>query len=76
MQSVDQDIDRSFQQRPDLKEQIARFRAAEAGIKEARSAYFPSLGFSGTGGAQRQNGHRISCHRPIPAERSGTLGLN
>ena len=56
MQSVDQDIDRSFQQRPDLKEQIARFRAAEAGIKEARSAYFPSLGFSGTGGTQRQNG--------------------
>ncbi len=58
MQTVDQDIDRSFQQRPDLKEQIARFRAAEAGIKEARSAYFPSLGFSGTGGMQRQNGQQ------------------
>ena len=58
MQSVDQDIDRSFQQRPDLKEQIARFRAAEAGIKEARSAYFPSLAFSGTGGTQRQYGEQ------------------
>jgi outer membrane protein len=58
MQSVDQDIDRAFQQRPDLKEQIAHLRAAEAGIKEARSSYFPSLGFSGDGGEARQYGEQ------------------
>jgi outer membrane protein len=58
MQSVDQAIDRAFQQRPDLKEQIAKLRAAQAGIKEARSTYFPSLVFSGDGGMQRQNGQQ------------------
>lgn len=56
MQSVDQAVDRAFQQRPDLKQQVARLRATEAGIKQARSAYFPTLGFSGDGGTQRQIG--------------------
>lgn len=58
MQSVDQAVDRAFQQRPDLQEQVARLRAAEAGIKQARSAYLPTLGFSGDGGLQRQYGQQ------------------
>jgi len=58
MQSVDQAIDRAFQQRPDLQEQVARLRAAQADIKQARSSLFPSLSFSGDGGSLRQNGQQ------------------
>lgn len=58
VQSVEQAVDRAFQQRPDLKEQVARLRAAEAGIKQARSSYFPTLAFSGDGGGQRQYGQQ------------------
>lgn len=57
-QSVEQDIDRAFDQRPDLKEQIARLREADASFKQARSSYFPSLVFSGDGGTQRQYGQQ------------------
>jgi outer membrane protein len=35
--SVDQEIDRAFSQRPDLLQQLARLRAANAAIKQARS---------------------------------------
>jgi TolC family type I secretion outer membrane protein len=55
-ESVDTAIDRAFAQRPDLKEQLAKLRAANAVIKQARSTYFPSLNFSGDGGLDRQYG--------------------
>jgi len=58
MQSVDQAMDRALQQRPDLQEQVARLRAAQADIKQARSAYFPTLSFSGDGGLERQYGQQ------------------
>ena len=56
--SVDQDIDRGFAQRPDLLAQVARVRAASAAIKQARSTYFPTLGFSGDGGLARAYGQQ------------------
>lgn len=58
MQSVDQAIDRAFQQRPDLQAQVEQLRAAQAGIKQARSSLFPSLAFTGDGGMLRQNGQQ------------------
>ena len=58
MEPEDEAVARAFQQRPDLKEQIARLRAARAEIKQARSAYFPTLGFSGDGGTVRQYGQQ------------------
>jgi outer membrane protein TolC len=57
-ESVDAAIDRAFAQRPDLKEQLANLRAANAVIKQARSTYFPSLDFSGNGGLDRQYGQQ------------------
>jgi outer membrane protein len=56
--SVDQEIDRAFAQRPELMQQIARVRAANASIKQARSTYFPSLSFSGDGGLARAYGQQ------------------
>jgi outer membrane protein len=41
--SVDQAIDRAFEQRPDLMQQMAEIRKANAGIREARAAFYPSL---------------------------------
>jgi outer membrane protein len=57
-QSIDQEIDRAFAQRPELMEQVARLRAANASIKAARSSYFPSLSFSGDGGLARAYGQQ------------------
>src|ERR1700683_1272015 len=56
--SVDQEIDRAFSQRPDLLEQLARLRAANASIKQARSDYFPTLSFKGDGGMVRAYGQQ------------------
>lgn len=54
--SVDQEIDRAFSQRPEVLQQLARLRAANASIKQAKSSYFPSLSFEGTGGEARAYG--------------------
>jgi outer membrane protein TolC len=56
--SVDKDIDRAFAQRPDLLAQVARVRAANAAITQARSTYFPNLSFSGDGGLVRAYGQQ------------------
>jgi outer membrane protein len=41
--SVDRAIDRALQQRPDLLKEVAEIRSADARVKEAKSAYFPTL---------------------------------
>jgi outer membrane protein len=56
--SVDQEIDRAFTQRPELMEQVAKVRAANASITQARSTYFPVLSFSGDGGLARAYGQQ------------------
>lgn len=56
--SVDQEIDRAFSRRPDLLQQLARLRAANASIKQAKSSYFPSLSFEGYGGLGRAYGQQ------------------
>jgi outer membrane protein TolC len=54
--SLDQEIDRAFRQRPELLEQIARIRAAKGSIKQARSAFIPTIGLVGDGGLARAYG--------------------
>jgi len=56
--SVDQEIARAFKQRPDVLEEFARLRAADAQIKQARSTYFPALSFKGDGGLARAYGQQ------------------
>jgi outer membrane protein len=41
--AIDEAIDRALKQRPDMLKQLAEIRSATAEIKEAKSAYFPSL---------------------------------
>jgi outer membrane protein TolC len=40
---VEEDINRALRQRPDLMRQIEAIRAADAQLKQARAAYFPTL---------------------------------
>jgi len=42
-ENVEETINRAFAQRPDLMQQAAEIRAANATLKEARAAYYPSL---------------------------------
>jgi len=56
--TADEAINRALAQRPDLLEQVANIRVADAAIHAARSSYFPSLSFSGIGGLQRDYGQR------------------
>jgi len=54
--NVEEAIDRAFELRPDLLQQVAEIRAATARVKEARAAYYPSLELSFGPGAQTQFG--------------------
>ena len=51
-ESVDKAIDRALAQRPDLMQQVADVRSANARVKEARAAYYPSLSFTAQPSAQ------------------------
>ena len=74
--SVDQEINRAFTQRPDLLQQLARLRAADASIKQARSTYFPSLSLKGDGGLARGYGRQDLLPRSYAQGEEWTTELN
>jgi outer membrane protein len=45
-ETVEETINRAFAQRPDLMQQAAEIPTANAALKEARAAYYPSLGLN------------------------------
>jgi outer membrane protein len=57
-ETADEAVDRALAQRPDLLEQVATLRAADASIRQIRSTYFPSLSFSGVNGLSRMYGRQ------------------
>ncbi len=66
VESVDELIKRSLQQRPDLLAKLADIESSEAAVKQARSAYLPDLTFQGMYGYLRAYGDQL----PYP----GTYG--
>jgi len=50
--TVDQAIQRAFQERPDLMQQVAEIRSANARVKEAHAAYYPTLSLNATPNTQ------------------------
>ena len=48
--TVESSIDKALEQRPDLMQRVAELRAAKAGVKEAKSAYLPTLTVGGGAG--------------------------
>ena len=62
--SIDDLIRRALQQRPDLLARLADVEGAQAGVKGARSAYYPNLTFQGNWGRLRVYGEQA----PYPAQ--------
>jgi outer membrane protein len=56
--SLTEEIERAFHQRPELLTDMARIRAAQGELKQARSSYFPTIHFAGDGGEARGYGQQ------------------
>ncbi len=67
--TVEQLIERALQQRPDLLQQVADLRAREAAVKEAKSAYYPTLTVGVVAGPQYLYGFQ----EQFPATQTGLL---
>lgn len=74
--TADEAVDRALAQRPDLLEQVAKMRSAEASIEQARSSYFPSLSFSGLGGMVRAYGQQDLLPGFYAAAETWNVSLN
>jgi outer membrane protein TolC len=77
-QSVQTIIERALTQRPDLLAEVAHMRSADAAIREAHSAYYPTLSFSGDWG--HRNSYGSQNFNPVISSRiypySAQLNLN
>lgn len=56
--TVETSIDHALAQRPDLLQKVAELRAAGSALKEAKTAYLPTLSFQGTGGLNKTYGEQ------------------
>jgi outer membrane protein len=56
--TVESSIDRALAQRPDLMQRVAELRAARAEVKEAKTAYLPTVTLSGVAGISRTYGEQ------------------
>ena len=74
--TVEQSIDRAFEQRPDLMQQLAEVRAAEAQINEARATYYPTLSFSASAGPRSFYASQQSLPWEHTANWGGGAGLS
>jgi outer membrane protein TolC len=73
--SVDQAMDRAFKQRPDLMQQVAEIRKANASVKEARAAFYPALSVSATPNEQSLYGLQQQLPWAHTADLAGGLEL-
>jgi outer membrane protein len=76
-QSVEDAIKTAFKDRPDLQGDQARVRAAQAEVKHAHTAYYPSLSFEGSKGWIRGFGEQYESRADYAKTftYSATLGL-
>ncbi|WP_263349786.1 TolC family protein [Acidicapsa acidisoli] len=73
--SVGQAMDRAFEQRPDLMQHVAEVRKANAGVKEARAAYYPAFSITATPSAQSLYGLQQQLPWAHTADLHGELQL-
>jgi outer membrane protein len=74
--TIDHAIDQALQHRPDLLQQLAEVRSANARINEARAAYYPTLNLSATPAAQSLYGLQQTLARGHTAGLTGSLTLS
>ena len=75
-ESVDAALDRAFAQRPDLMQQLAEVRSANARVKEARAAFYPTLSLNAAGGGQSLYGFQQSLPWVHTTDLAGGAGLS
>src|SRR5467141_1436902 len=69
-ESIGDTVDRALDKRPDLMQQVAEIRSANARVKEARAGYYPSLGLNVSPAAQALYG----LQSPNPWSHTAELG--
>jgi outer membrane protein TolC len=74
--TVEEAIDRALRQRPDLMRQTEAIRAADAELKEAQAAYFPTLSVNGQPVAQSIYGMQQTLPWGHTAGLNGDLTFN
>src|SRR6266851_6820729 len=73
--TVDQAINRALDKRPDLMQQVAEIRSANARVKEARAGYYPSLGLNVSPAAQALYGLQSPNPWSHTAELAGEISF-
>lgn len=77
--TVETSIDKALAQRPDLMQRVEDLRAAKAEVKEAHSAYLPTLSIDGNAGLARTYGEQNQSpgiYSPTQETWNARLSLN
>jgi outer membrane protein len=74
--NVEEALNRAFAQRPDLMQQLAEVRAANARVKEARAAYYPTLSLYASGGRQSLRDSETDLPSEHTSDWDGGAGLS
>jgi len=75
-ESVEETINRAFTQRPDLMQQAAEIRTANARLKEARAAYYPTLDVNVSPAIPSLYGIQQPFHWSHTTDLTGSLSFN
>jgi len=75
-ETVDEAISRALQQRPDLMQQFAEVRSANAEVEQARALFYPTLTFRATPIAQSLYGWQQTSPWAHTADLTGQMYLN
>ena len=75
-ETVEETIDRAFAQRPDLMQQAAEIRTANARLKQARAAYYPTLGVNVSPAIPSLYGMQQPFHWSHTADLTGSMSFN
>jgi len=75
-ETVEETIDRAFAQRPDLMQQLAEVRTANARLKEARAAYYPTLGVDVSPAVPSLYGIQQPFHWSHTSDLTGRVSFN
>lgn len=74
--TVDEAMNRAFQQRPDLMEQLAGVRSANAAVKQAKAPFYPALNLRAAPAAQSLFGLQQALPWAHTADLTGQFNLN
>src|SRR6201993_4408629 len=75
-ETVEETINRAFAQRPDLMQQAAEIRTANARLKEAQAAYYPTLGVNVSPAIPSLYGIQQPFHWSHTSDLTGSLSFN